>query len=597
VPGVDDLTRPAPQAQTPTMISRREFLGATASAAGVLTVASSGDVRAATPPGGSLGPTPEPPPPPALPSPAQRAWQDLDIGMFIHFAPNTWQEREYDDRSTPLSAIDPDIDTDQWVETAAGLGATYVVLVAKHVGGFCLWQTGTTDYSIKSTPWRSGRGDVLADLAASCARRDIRLGVYLSPRDDSQGAANAGRCATPERQAAYDLLYRQQLTELLTRYGPIVELWLDGSSVVPTGDLVRRYAPGAMVFQGPQATIRWVGNEDGCAPYPAWNGLARADAATGIATALHGDPDGDTWMPLEVDVSLRRPNWFWSTTNHVNLLSVDQLLEIYYRSVGRGAQLLLNVTPDRTGHIPAADAARVREFGDEVRRRFGTPVAETRGTGVADAPGAGNGGRGRRGRAFTLQVPNGPRRVDHVVLQEDLSGGERVRAYRLEGLVDGAWTLLGTGSAIGHRRIHPVGPVTASALRVDCTRSAGQTLLRRLAAYDTRSAPPPTWQDQPRLWADDDAGAWADGRCDVDLTRKIPAAAQYRLRFVGAGGAAVSLSEVMLTLGGARQPHLVRPARGRHDVLLLTIPGVGQPVGVRARVRGAARGMLLLRRQ
>jgi alpha-L-fucosidase len=563
-------------AQTARMASRREFLHTTAGVTGALTVGAFGDVRAA---GLQQRPREARTSPRALPSPAQRAWQDLQVGMFIHFAPNTWQEREYDDRSTPLSAINPDIDTDQWVATAAGLGATYVVLVAKHAGGFCLWQTATTDYSIKNTAWRGGRGDVLADLAASCARRDLRLGVYLSPRDDAQGAANAGRCATPERQAAYDLLYRQQLTELLTRYGPIVELWLDGSSVVPTGDLVRRYAPDAMVFQGPQATIRWVGNEDGFAPYPAWNGLARADAATGIATALHGDPDGDVWMPLEVDVSLRRPNWFWSTQNHVNLLSVDQLLEIYYRSVGRGAQLLLNVTPDRTGHIPAADAARVREFGDEVRRRFGTPLAETAGM----------------GRVPTLRLPEA-RRVDHVVLQEDLAGGERVRAYRIEGLVDGAWTLLGTGSAIGHTRIHPVGPVTASALRVDCTRSAGPPLLRRLAVFDTGAAPPTTWEQPAQLWADDAVGVWADGRCDVDLTRKLPAAAQYRLRFVGAGGAAVSLSEVVLTLGGARQPHLVRPAPGRRDVLLLTIPGLGQPVVVRARVRGAVRGTLLLQR-
>lgn len=515
----------------------------------------------------------------AVPSPAQRAWQDLEVGMFLHFGPNTWQNREYDDRSTPLSAVNPDIDTDQWVDAAVGLGARYVIFVAKHAGGFCLWQTETTDYSIKGTAWRGGRGDVMAELAASCARRGMPLGVYLSPRDDSQGAANAGRCADADRQAAYNLLYRQQLTELLTRYGPIVELWFDGSSAVPTGDLVHRYAPSAMVFQGPQATIRWVGNEDGFAPYPAWNSLARADAATGIATALHGDPDGDAWMPLEVDVSLRRPNWFWSTTNHVNLLSVEQLMEIYYRSVGRGAQLLLNVTPDRTGHVPEADAARVREFGEEVRRRFTSPVGETAGM----------------GRVVTLQLPSA-RRVDHVVLEEALASGERVREYRLEGLVGGAWTLLGTGTAIGHKRIHPVGPVTASAIRLDCRRTAGESVVRRLAAYDTGSAPPATWEAPARVWADDAVGEWANGRCDVNLTPKIPAAAQYRVRFAPAGGDAVALTQVELVVGGASQPHLVRPAPGRRDVLLLTVPGLGQAIVLRARVRGAARGTLLLQR-
>ena len=552
------------------MTSRRSFLRAAAGAAGALAAA----------PGVARSVAITPVSPRALPSPAQRAWQDLEVGMFVHFAPNTWQEREYDDRSTPLSTIDPDIDTDQWVETAAGLGARYIVLVAKHVGGFCLWQTATTDYSIRSTPWRGGRGDVMAELAASCSRRGIRLGVYLSPRDDSQGAANAGRCATPERQAAYDALYRQQLTELLTRYGPICELWLDGSSVVPTGDLVHRYAPDAMVFQGPQATIRWVGNEDGFAPYPAWNSLSRADAATGIATAMHGDPDGDAWMPLEVDVSLRRPNWFWSTTNHANLLSVDQLLEIHYRSVGRGAQLLLNVTPDRTGHVPEADARRVREFGDEVRRRFAPPLAEARGT----------------GRTVTLRLEGGPRRMDHVIVEEDLAGGERERGYRLEALVDGTWTLVGTGSAIGHQRIQPVGPVTASAVRLTCSASAGTPMVRRLAAYDTGSAPPPTWRDQAGVWADDRAGEWRDGRCDADLTARVPAAAQYQVRFVPPGGESLALDDVELLVGGVPQPHLVRRVRGRRDALVLTVPGLGQPMVLRARVRGAPRGTLLLRR-
>jgi alpha-L-fucosidase len=341
-----------------------------------------------------------------------------------------------------------------------------------------------------------------------------------------------------------------------------------------------------MVFQGPLATIRWVGNEDGFAPYPAWNALVRSDAATGIATALHGDPDGDAWMPLEVDVSLRRPNWFWSTTDHVNLLTVDQLLEIYYRSVGRGAQLLLNVTPDRTGHVPEGDARRVREFGDEVRRRFGTPVAETAGaTGAAASP-----------RVLTLALPGGPRRVDHVVLQEDLAGGERVRAYRLEALVDGAWTLLGTGTAIGHKRIHPVGPVTAGAVRLVCTRAAAPPLIRRLAAFDTGAAPPPTWPQPAALWADDTAGAWADGRCDVDLTAKLPAAAQYRVRFVPAGEGSAAVEAPQLLLGGVPQPHLLRRAAGRRDVLLLTVPGLGQRVVLRARVRGAVRGTLLVRR-
>jgi alpha-L-fucosidase len=461
---------------------------------------------------------------------------------------------------------------------AAALGARYVVLVAKHVGGFCLWQTGTTEYSIGHTPWRGGRGDVMADLARSCRDRGLGLGVYLSPRDDSQGAGGAGRCATPDAQAAYDALYRQQLTELLSRYGPVMELWLDGSSVVPTADLVRRHAPDAMVFQGPHATIRWVGNEDGFAPYPAWNALAAADAASGVATALHGDPDGDRWMPLEVDVSLRRPNWFWSTTNHANILSLDALLDIYYRSVGRGAQLLLNLTPDRSGHIPEPDARRAAEFGAEVRRRFGRSVAETRGAGSS------------------LELALGPaRRVDHVVIAEDLTGGERIRGYRLEGRAGGRWTGVGEGVAVGHQRIQPIEPVELEALRLVVTNAAEAPLIRRLAAFDTGAAPPVAWAEPAGLWADDKLGDWQAGPLALDLTEGAPAPGTYRLRLVSRGGASAVLRDPMLLVGGTRQPQLVRIEPGRADVVLLTVTEVGRRLEFRATVTGDG-GTVLLRR-
>src|SRR5208283_4275452 len=155
----------------------------------------------------------------ALPRPEQIAWQDLEVGMMVHIAPNTWQDLEYDDQSTPLSAINPEIDTDQWADCAVGLGAKYIVFVAKHAGGFCMWQTDTTNYSIRNTPWRGGHGDVLADIASSCRKYGLRLGVYLSPQDGKFGAGTGGRCKRAEQQAAYNELYRRQLREVLSRYG------------------------------------------------------------------------------------------------------------------------------------------------------------------------------------------------------------------------------------------------------------------------------------------------------------------------------------------------------------------------------------------
>ncbi len=210
----------------------------------------------------------------AKPTPEQAAWQRLELGMFIHFAPNTWQDKEGDDLSTPLDQINPEqLDTEQWVDVAEAMGAKYIVFVAKHIGGFCMWQTDTTDYGIKNTPWRLGKGDVLAELAASCRKRNIGLGVYLSPRDDHLGAATSGRCKTAEEQAKYSDIYRRQLTEVLSRYGSMMEVWFDGSNVIEVGDILAKHAPEAMIFQGKYATIRWVGNEDGTAPYPAWNAV------------------------------------------------------------------------------------------------------------------------------------------------------------------------------------------------------------------------------------------------------------------------------------------------------------------------------------
>jgi alpha-L-fucosidase len=514
--------------------------------------------------------------PTARPSPQQREWQDLEVGMFVHLAPNTWQDREYDDLTTPLGAIDPaSLDTDEWAAAAESFGARYVVLVAKHTGGFCLWPTRTTDYSVAQTPWRGGRGDVVGDLAASCRRRGLAFGLYLSPADRRHEAEVGGRCATPEKQAAYDALYRRQLEELLTAYGPVCEIWFDGSLVVPVGDLLAKHAPRTMVFQGPHATIRWVGNEQGFAPYPAWNAVRADDAKTGVATAMHGDPDGDVWLPNEVDVSLRRPNWFWSTTNHTNLLGLEQLLEIYYRSVGRGAQLLLNVTPDRTGRIPAGDRERLAELGRELRRRFGRSVAETAG----------------EGETVTLELRQA-HRLDHAVLMESLEGGERVRRFVLEGRKEGAWVALGEGIAIGHKRIVPFGPNLLSAVRVRCLESAGRPLIRRLAVYDTGAVPPPTWNDPAEVWAADEVGRVAAGAFVLDITKAADEARTYRVRLVGSEGARTDVGDLEVRLGGVAQPQVLRAETGHAGSFLLTLPGLGRKIELAGRSTGSASVLL-----
>ena len=403
----------------------------------------------------------------ATPTVEQAAWQDTELGVFIHFAPNTWQDQEYDDRSTPLDQINPtELDTDEWVAVAESMGAKYIVFVAKHVGGFCMWQTDTTDYSIKNTPWRDGKGDVLADLSASCKERGMKLGVYLSPRDDHLGANTGGRCETGEAQERYNQIYRQQLTEVLSRYGEMFEVWFDGSNIIEVGDILEKCAPKAVIFQGKYATIRWVGNESGFAPYPAWNAVSEEARLRG-ATAADGDPNGDAWLPNECDARIRR-DWFWNSTNADTLKSVDKLMDMYYRSVGHGAVLLLNQTPDTTGRIPEADARRAAEFGAEIKRRFGTPLAETAGEG--------------RKLELTLEEPA---TIDHVVVMEDILHGERIREYVVEGRVDGRWRELCRGTAVGHKKIDRIDAVTVNRIRLRITQAASPPLIRKLAVYST----------------------------------------------------------------------------------------------------------------
>ena len=404
----------------------------------------------------------------AKPTTAQLTWQDAEIGMFIHFAPNTWQDQEGDDLSTPLNAINPDkLDTDQWARVAKSMEAKYIVFVAKHIGGFCWWQTSTTDYSAKSLKWRAGRGDIMADLAKSCRKYGLKLGVYLSPMDRKFGIETGGRAPTPQKQREYESMFRTQLTELLSKYGEIFEVWFDGSLAFGVDDILKKYAPNAVVFQGPQASIRWVGNEEGYAPYPAWNGAKFDPKTWGTLTAADGNPDGDRWLPNEVDCRMRN-TWFWNTKNESTVKPVDKLMEMYEQSVGHGAGLLLNNTPDTSGLIPTPDVKRSAEFGAEIKRRYGIAIADV------------------SGKGYEVRVgPSAPSLVDAAIIMEDISQGERIRAYVLEAQVDGKWVEVSSGTAIGHKKIDRFAPVKLTTLRIKINKSIGEPIIKRLAIHRT----------------------------------------------------------------------------------------------------------------
>ena len=402
----------------------------------------------------------------AKPSPQQLAWQDMELGMFCHFGMNTFCDQEWGDGTDSAEIFNPEqLDARQWARTAKRAGFKYLVLTAKHHDGFCLWPTKTTDYSVKSSPWKGGKGDVVREVADACREEGLQFGLYLSPWDRHEPCY-------PDKEA-YDDFYAEQLTELLTGYGPLVEVWFDGAGSQGREydwnriiGLIDKYQPDAMVFNMGRPTIRWVGNEDGVAPYPCWNTATTAKESmftSDMMTWMEGTP---AWVPAECDVPIRKLHWFWHPDDEASLRSLEEVLDIYYRSVGHGATLLLNISPDNRGLLPEVDVERVIEFGDEIRRRFGQPVGQTSGEGTE----------------LLLKLEY-IQPVNHVIIMEDIAHGERVREYVLEAFSHGEWKELVRGSAIGHKKIDRFDTVETDQLRVRILSSVEQPLIRNLAAY------------------------------------------------------------------------------------------------------------------
>jgi alpha-L-fucosidase len=504
---------------------------------------------------------------PALPSPQQVQWQNMERTMFVHFAPNTWQGTELDNRSTPLSRINPEkLDVNQWIDAAESFGAKMIIFVAKHVGGFCMWQTESTEYSIKNTPYKNGKGDILDELAKACFNRGMRLGVYIYPGDDTWGAylGGGGKTKDPAKQEGYNNVLRMQWEEVLSRYGnQIHEIWYDGGLVVPLEDIVKKYAPNAIVFQGPFANIRWVGNEQGIAPYPAWNSVKSKDAKTGVATGDHGDPDGDVWMPLEADVTLKDHNWFWSPDNYKNLRSLNQLMEIYYTSVGRGGLLLLNAAPDTTGLIPTEDMKLYKQFGDEINRRFGKCIASTSGNGEM--------------LEIKMEIPA---KIDHVVIQEDIVFGERVREYVVEGKTGEKWIELASGISIGYKRIERFEAVEFSAVRVRFTKFSYPPVIKNLALYfaeSQMSGNVKSVQNKEEKILVSAKKVDNSGKFEIDLSDFILMAGQYELNAETGEKEILTIESSTLILQGISTPGFTHlNENGSCDINITAHPSGGK---------------------
>jgi alpha-L-fucosidase len=415
------------------------------------------------------------------PSPQQVQWQDLEVGAIIHFGPNTFQDREWGDGTANPQVFNPSqFDPEQWMRAIKAAGAKYVVMVAKHHDGFCLWPTEQTDYSVKGSPWEKGKGDVVGAVAAAARKYGLQFGVYLSPWDRHEPRYN--------NSAEYDRYYASQLDELALHYGELVEFWLDGAgsaghvyNFAKIIEELRTYQPNTLVFADTglfeYGDIRWVGNEQGVVPRDNWNVIDR-----------HGFL---RWRPAEADTPLRRAHWFWHPDDESSLKSLPELLTLYEQSVGRGGQLMLGLAPDRRGLLPDTDVRRLEEFGHAVEQRYGTNLVQKgRGTGEAELERALDGDPdtfwsappGSHHAALQLDLAK-PVTFDHVQLMERVNNGQHVQSFRVEVWDDNHWQTVIEGHTIGHKRIESFSPRTASRVRLNILSSTDAAEIRQFALF------------------------------------------------------------------------------------------------------------------
>ncbi len=417
------------------------------------------------------------------PSPQQTAWQDLEFGVILHFSTNTFLDREWGDGTASPSVFNPtQFDPGQWMKAIKASGARYVVLVAKHHDGFCLWPTAQTGYSIKASPFQNGKGDIVRDVALAARANGLLFGIYLSPWD-----RHDPRYQDP---AAYDAYYNAELSELAQNYGQLVEFWLDGAGsegrtynfprIIET---LRTFQPNTIVFADTglfeYGDARWAGDESGKIDYENWNVIDR-----------HGFL---RWRPVEVDTPLRKFHWFWHPHDEASLKSVDELLDSYENSVGRGGQWMLGVAPDSRGLIPDSDAVRLSELGAAIHARYAHNLAAEHlptGDNIARAldnepdtfwsapPGA-------HSAILELNLPR-PITFDRAVTMEWLPAGQNVLAYRIEAWQHGKWVTLAAAQAIGHKKIDRFPPVTAQRVRLNILSAAHEPRIREFQLYSTR---------------------------------------------------------------------------------------------------------------
>lgn len=451
------------------------------------------------------------PPRPLMPIPTARQleWQRDEMRLFLHFGINTFTDREWGTGEEDPAMFDPsNLDTRQWARVAREAGFQALILTAKHHDGFTLWPSRFTDHSVASSPWKDGAGDVVREFVDAARAEGLGAGLYLSPWDRHE--------PTYGDEEAYNQFYLGQLRELLTGYGPLVEVWFDGAKGEDAADMsydfnaywatVRQLQPDAVLFSDAGPGVRWIGNEHGFAGETNWSTYDRSKVGVGmhgITGYLNtGEAGAADWVPGECDVSIR-PGWFYHADQEPKGLA--ELMEIYFKSVGRNCTLLLNVPPTPEGRFDERDVERLQEFRTVLDRIFAddlTAGAETEASNVRGGSASYAAARvldgdldtywavddGVTGGWIELELGE-PTTFDVIRIQEPVQLGQRVARYRVEAWSDGAWRTVATGTTIGHKKLDRLAaPATTTRVRIVIEESLAEPLLAEIGLYLTEDS-------------------------------------------------------------------------------------------------------------
>ncbi|XP_068634837.1 alpha-L-fucosidase 1-like [Aristolochia californica] len=444
-----------------------------------------------------------PPPLPVLPLPtySQLKWQQREMIMFHHFGVNTFTDSEWGTGHENPSVFNPTgLDTRQWVEVAAKSGFSLAILTAKHHDGFCLWPSRYTDHSVERSNWRYGKGDVVREFTDAAKERGIDVGLYLSPWDRHEKRYG--------RDVAYNEFYLGQLQELFTRYGRVHEVWFDGAKGANAPNITYYFSSWFSMVEELQSTInifsdagpdvRWVGNEMGYSGNTSWSTINRTSLRIGDASLVNylntGDPSGTDWVPPECDVSIRK-GWFWHKSESPKPLS--QLLDIYYKSVGRNCVMLLNVPPNTTGLISESDVQRLGEFHRAIDSIFSVNLATESAVKASSIRGGKNGDFVTANvldddHLWTFWAPEvnknnrhwvelrGEFRFNVVRIQEAIGLGQRIKKHQV--FADGR--LLARGTTVGYKRLHRLDQVVhCQSLKIKIEESKGLPLISSVGLH------------------------------------------------------------------------------------------------------------------